>query len=136
MAGEVLFAEGDETYDLIMLLDGEVQIVGNASRPADTVIVTYGTGQFLGEIGLLTGQRVYLAAIARTAGRILRVPVAQVREVMAQELGLSELILRTFLIRHANLTRLGSGLTLIVSRFDAETRRILEVLARNRLPSR
>jgi thioredoxin reductase (NADPH) len=135
VAGEVLFAEGDETYDLIVVLDGELQIVGSAGRPADNVIATYGPGQFLGEIGLLTGQRAFLAAVARTAGRVLRVPVARVRDVMAQEPGLSELILRTFLLRHANLTRLGSGLTLIGSRFDADTRRILEVLARNRLPS-
>jgi thioredoxin reductase (NADPH) len=54
---------------------------------------------------------------------------------MAQEALLSELILRTFLIRHANLTRSGSGLTLIGSRFAPDTRRILEVLARNRLVS-
>jgi len=134
-AGEVLFAEGDETYDLIVVLEGELEIVENRGRPAETVIATYGPRQFLGEISLLTGQRVYLSAVATTAGRVLRVPVAQVRVVMAQEPGLSELILRTFLIRHANLTSLGAGLTLIGSRFDADTRRILEVLARNRLPS-
>src|ERR1700688_3431554 len=33
-AGEVLFAEGDETYDLIVVLEGEIQIVGSADRPA------------------------------------------------------------------------------------------------------
>jgi thioredoxin reductase (NADPH) len=54
---------------------------------------------------------------------------------MAQEPPLSELLLRTFLLRHANLTRIGSGLTLIGSRFAADTRRILEVLARNRVAS-
>jgi thioredoxin reductase (NADPH) len=134
-AGDVLFAEGDESYDLIVVLEGEVQIVANAGQPEETVIVAYGPGGFLGEISLLTGQRAFLAAIARTAGRVLRVPVAQVREVMAREAQLSELILRTFLIRHATLTRLGSGLTLIGSRFSADTRRILEVLARNRLAS-
>jgi thioredoxin reductase (NADPH) len=134
-AGDVLFAEGDETYDLIVVLEGEVQIVANAGQPAETVIATYGPGGFLGEISLLTGQRAFLAAVARTGGRVLRVPVAQVREVMAREALLSELILRTFLIRHANLTRLGSGLTLIGSRFAVDTRRILEVLARNRLTS-
>jgi thioredoxin reductase (NADPH) len=134
-AGDVLFAEGDETYDLIVVLEGEVQIVANAGQPAETVIATYGPGGFLGEISLLTGQRAFLAAVARTAGRVLRVAVAQVRDVMAQEPLLSELLLRTFLIRHANLTRLGSGLTLIGSRFAADTRRILEVLARNRLAS-
>jgi thioredoxin reductase (NADPH) len=133
--GDVLFAEGDPTYDLIVVLEGEVQIVANAGQPTEAVIATYGPGGFLGEISLLTGQRAFLAAVARVVGRVLRVPVARVREVMAQEALLSEVILRTFLIRHANLTRLGSGLTLIGSRFAADTRRILEVLARNRLVS-
>ncbi len=135
-AGDVLFADGDRTYDLIVLLAGEAQIVERHGQPGETVIATYGRSQFLGEISLLTGQRVYLSAVASTAGRVLRVPVDQVRVVMAQELGLSELILRTFLLRHAILTGLGSGLTLIGSRFDARTRQLLEVLARNRLPSR
>jgi thioredoxin reductase (NADPH) len=133
--GDVLFAEGDETYDLIVVLEGEVQIVANAGQPAETLIATYGPGGFLGEISLLTGQRAFLAAVARTPGKVLRIPVAQVRVVMAQEPPLSELLLRTFLLRHANLTRIGSGLTLIGSRFAPDTRRILEVLARNRLAS-
>ncbi len=131
----LLFAEGDEEYDLIVVLEGQVQIVANEGRPEEALIATYGPGGFLGEISLLTGQRAFLAAVARKPGRVLRVPVAQVREVMAKEALLSELILRTFLIRHANLTRTGSGLTLIGSRFAADTRRILEVLARNRLVS-
>jgi len=44
--------------------------------------------------------------------------------------------LRAFLVRHSRLTRLGSGLTLVGSRFDVNTRRLLEVLSRNRLSSR
>src|SRR2546430_3647431 len=55
---------------------------------------------------------------------------------MARELDLSELILGAFLVRHSGLTRLGSGLTLVGSRFDINTRRLLEVLSRNRLSSR
>jgi len=135
-AGDVLFAEGDETYDLIVVLEGDIRILVHRGKPKkERVVATYGPGHFIGEIGMLTGQRVHAAAVAATDGRVLRVPVEQVREVMAQELGLSELILRTFLIRHANLTHLGTGLILIGSRFDADTRRILEVLARNRLSS-
>jgi thioredoxin reductase (NADPH) len=135
-AGDVLFADGDLTYDLIVVVSGEARIIERSGQSGETIIATYGHGQFLGEIGLLTGQRAYLSAVASTAGRVLRVPVEQVRVVMAQELGLSELILRTFLLRHSILTGLGSGLTLIGSRFDAGTRRLLEVLARNRLASR
>jgi len=134
-AGDVLFADGDVTYDLIVLLAGEARIVERRGQPGETVIATYGRSQFLGEIGLLTGQRAYLSAVASTAGRVLRVPVEQVRVVMAQEPGLSELILRTFLLRHSILTGRGSGLTLIGSRFDSGTRRLLEALARNRLAS-
>ena len=135
-AGDVLFAAGDMTYDLIVVLAGEVRLVERRGQPGETVITTYAPAQFLGEIGLLTGQRAYLSAVASTAGRVLRVPVAQVRVIMAQEPGLSELILRTFLLRHSLLTGRGSGLTLVGSRFDAGTRRLLEVLARNRLVSR
>ncbi len=135
-AGEVLFAEGDETYDLIVLLAGQAEIIEHRGRPGESVLAIYGPSQFLGEIGLLTGQRVYLTAVAATPGRILRVGPDQLRVVMAQELDLSELILRAFLLRHSILTHIGSGLTLIGSRFHPDTRRLLEVLARNRLPSK
>jgi thioredoxin reductase (NADPH) len=135
-AGDALFSAGDVTYDLIVVLAGEVRVIERRGQAGETVITAYGPSQFLGEIGLLTGQRAYLTAVASTAGRVLRVPVEQVRVVMAQELGLSELILRTFLLRHSILTGLGAGLTLIGSRFDAGTHRLLEVLARNRLASR
>ena len=55
---------------------------------------------------------------------------------MAEEPDLSELILRAFLLRHSRLTNLGSGPVLVGSRFEADTRRLLEVFARNRLSSR
>jgi thioredoxin reductase (NADPH) len=134
--GEVLFGDGDESYDLIALLGGRVDIVDGHGRADERVLRSYRSGEFLGEIGLLTGQRAYLTAVVRAPGRILRVPVGQLRVVMAQEPDLSEVILRAFLLRHSNLTHLGSGLTLVGSRFDVDTRRLLELLARNRLSSR
>ena len=134
--GELLFAAGDESYDFIVVLEGGAEIVENHGRPDETVLVTYGPSQFLGEISLLSGQRAFLTARSTTAGRILQVGVDQLRTVMAQELDLSELILRAFLLRHSILTHLGSGLTLIGSRFHTDTRRLLEVLSRNRLPSK
>ena len=59
-AGEVLFADGDLTYDLIVVLAGGARIIERRGQPGETVIATYGQGQFLGEIGL-TGQRAYLS---------------------------------------------------------------------------
>src|SRR5260370_7872280 len=77
-----------------------------------------------------------MTAVVSGPGRILGIAVEQLHTVMGQELELSELILRAFLVRHSRLTRLGSGLTLVGSRFDVDTRRLLEVLSRNRLSSR
>jgi thioredoxin reductase (NADPH) len=122
-AGEVLYADGDETYDLIVLLDGTAEVVRGYGRPGATRLVGYGRSEFLGEIGMLTGQRVFLTAVATSAGRALTVPVAQLRAVMAHEPDLSDLILHTFLLRHSVLMRRGAGLTLIGSRFDPDTRR-------------
>ena len=38
----MLFADGDETYDLIVVLEGEVQIIEQHGQPGETVIVTFG----------------------------------------------------------------------------------------------
>ena len=132
-AGDVLFADGDESYDLIVLLTGTADIIKGYGRPGASVVASFGPSEFLGEVGMLTGQRAFLSAVTTSAGRVLVIPVAQVRQLMAQEAGLSDLILRTFLLRRSILMSRGTGLTLIGSRFDSDTRRLLEVLARNRL---
>jgi len=134
--GEVLFADGDHSYDMIVILEGTVDIVEHHGHTDERVIISYGQREFLGEMGLLTGQSVYLSALATSDGRVLRVPPERVKAVMAEEPDLSDFILRAFLLRHARLTNLGSGPILVGSRFDADTRRLLEVFARNRLSSR
>jgi len=132
-AGDVLFADGDETYNLIVLLTCTADIIKGYGQSGASVVASFGPSEFLGEVGMLTGQRAFLSAVTTSAGRVLVVPVAQVRKVMAQEPGLSDLILRTLLLRRSVLMSRGTGLTLIGSRFDPDTRRLLRVLARNRL---
>jgi thioredoxin reductase (NADPH) len=134
-AGDVLYAEGDESYDLLVVLDGEVQVVERFGQPDQALITVLGAGEFAGDISILTGQHAYQTAVVSRPGQVLRVPFSRLQEVMAQEPDLSELILRAFLLRHALLTQRGSGLTLVGSRFDPRTRELLETLARNRLPS-
>src|SRR5256714_7489527 len=70
--GDVLFADGDETYDLIVVLDGEVDIVEGYGQPSEVAIVNYGPLEFLGEIGLLTRQSAFLTAVERKPGRVPR----------------------------------------------------------------
>jgi thioredoxin reductase (NADPH) len=133
--GGLLFADGDQ-YDLVVVLIGRLEVIENFGRLEETVISSYGPGQFPGEISLLTGQRAFLTAVMREPGKVLRIPAAQVHTIMEQEPDLSEVILRALLARHARLTTHGAGLTLIGSRFHPDTRRLLSMLARNRLSSR
>ena len=60
-AGEVLYRPGAETYDLFVILEGDAEIF-RADRDGDVIVATHGQGRFLGELNMLTGQRVYLGA--------------------------------------------------------------------------
>jgi thioredoxin reductase (NADPH) len=134
--GDLLFADGEANYDLVIILEGRLEVIEYLGRPDETIISSYGPGQFPGEISLLTGQRAFLTAIMRQAGRVLRIRAQNVHTIIEQEPDLSEVLLRALLARHARLTEHGSGLTLIGSRFHPDTRRLLSILARNRLSSR
>jgi hypothetical protein len=55
------------------------------------------------------------------------VRIGQLRQVIGRKLGSSDLIVWTFLLRRSLLLSRGTGLILIGSRFDACTRRLLQV---------
>jgi thioredoxin reductase (NADPH) len=133
VAGEVLFAAGDASYDLFVVLEGAADVVERSGQTDGRLVASYGPAEFLGEVGMLTGQRARFDGVMRQAGRLLRVPVRRVLEVMAQDADLSEYILRTFLERSANLVRRGAGLTVIGSRYDERCRALLQAFALSRI---
>jgi thioredoxin reductase (NADPH) len=133
-AGEILFRPGDPGYDMILILEGSAEVVHDFGGPEERVIVEHTAGRFLGEYSLLTGQAPYLTAVVRRPGRIVAITPARLREVIAEQADLSELILRTLLLRRGLLIDQGVGMRVVGSRFSRDTRRILEFSARNRLP--
>jgi thioredoxin reductase (NADPH) len=98
------------------------------------VIAIHGPHRFLGELNLLTGGRVYLSAVVRDAGWVIRVPVQRLRELVTRDEELSNLILRAYLARRSLLIEIGGGVRVIGSRYSPDTRRLREFLARNRVP--
>jgi thioredoxin reductase (NADPH) len=106
-AGEVLYRAGDEGYDFIVILDGEVEIV--RSEPGgDVPVALHGDGRFLGELNLLTGQRAYLTARVTKPGRILSIEHDAFRRMMSSKPQLSDVIFRAFVARREFL-RAGEG---------------------------
>src|SRR3989442_798367 len=132
-SGEVLFAAGDAGSDFFVIESGAVAIVQGLGQE-NRLIAVHGRHRFLGELGLLTGQRLYLSGVVRDAGQVIRVPVQTLREIVAEDKTLSDLILGAFIARRSILIDVGTGIKLIGSRFSPDSRRLREFLARNRMP--
>ncbi|MCW2638671.1 MAG: Thioredoxin-disulfide reductase [Dactylosporangium sp.] len=134
--GDVLIREGDEGYDFFVVLAGKVANVEGYGTPEERLISVHGAGRFLGELSLLTGQAAFFTSVVREAGEVLDVPVDALRELVAQEPALGDLILRAYLIRRSILIGLGAGIRIVGSRYSPDTRRLREFAARNRVPYR
>jgi thioredoxin reductase (NADPH) len=131
--GEVLFAAGDPGCDFFIIQSGTVVIVQGAGRE-NRIVAIHGERRFLGELSVLTGQRLYLSGIVRDAGEVIQVPVEKLRKIVAHDKGLSDVILSAFIARRTILIDAGAGIRLLGSRFSADTRRLREFLFRNRMP--
>ena len=132
-AGEVLFRAGDESSDFFVVESGAVTIVQGLGEE-NHVIAIHGEGRFLGELSLLIGQRLYLSGVVRDAGEVIQIPLSKLREIIDEDRTLSDVILGAFMARRSMLIDVGTGLKLIGSRFSPDSRRLRELLARNRMP--
>jgi thioredoxin reductase (NADPH) len=133
-AGEYLYREGDAGYDFYVVLAGAVEIVVNTDGK-ERVIVRHSPGRFLGELNLLTGQRVFVSARVAETGEVLVVPRDAFRRLIATDASLSDKILAAFLARRAILlTGASSTIRVIGSRFSPDSGHVREFLVRNRIP--
>jgi thioredoxin reductase (NADPH) len=132
--GEYLYREGDATYDFYVILSGAVDIVLR-SDDEERVITHHDAGRFLGELNLLTGQRVFVSARVVEAGEVIAVPAAALPQVFAARPSLGDTILAAFLARRSVLlTGAAATIRVVGSRFSPESLRLREFLARNRIP--
>jgi thioredoxin reductase (NADPH) len=134
-AGQVLYREGEVCEDFFVVLDGKVRVVGGEGAE-ERLVAVHGRGRFLGELGLLVGGPLFITGTAVEPGRVLAVPVDRLRELVASDSALADLIVRAYLARRRILIGLGTGLRIIGSRYSADTNRLLEFATRNRLPHR
>ena len=93
-AGDLLYQPGDDRYDLIVIESGRVDLLRDSiSDQAPVRIAEMGPGDFLGELSLFTGERMFIAACAREPGTIYRIGPQSFRQLMAQDAELSDIIL-------------------------------------------
>jgi thioredoxin reductase (NADPH) len=119
--GDLLFEAGDASFDLFVVLEGEVEIVRSAGSDEMPVAV-FGDGAFVGELTLLTGQRRFLTARVARAGRILAIEQREFRRLMSVRPVLADMIFAALVARRDSL-RSGEGassIRIIGSRYSPE----------------
>src|SRR4029077_7462450 len=122
---------GDQSYPFIVILDGEVAILDGAGNE----IVRHGPSNFLGELNILSGQTVFVAAVALRPLRYIAVDRDVLRSLLFEDGLLSDLVLATFIARREALQRVqGIGLEIIGPHSSAATMRIVDLARANRLP--
>src|SRR5688572_5015695 len=130
-AGEVLFRIGDESYPFIAILEGEVAILDSAGDE----IVRHGPSGFLGELNLMTGQTVYLTAVARQSLRYIAVERDVLRPLLFEDGPLGDVLLSAFIARREALQqRQGIGVEILGPRSSPATRAMVDYVRRARLP--
>jgi thioredoxin reductase (NADPH) len=132
VAGQELFREGDRGYDFIVILSGSVAVLDHQAGAARE-LATGGPGEFVAELNLFTGERLFTTAVVREPGSILVVPVNQMQRLFAQDQALADLIVQTSFRRRQWLLQERAGMRIIGSRSSADARRLREFAARNRL---
>ena len=130
--GEVLWEAGDP-YDLYLVLAGGVLLL---DRRDDRVAFVVEEGDFVGELGMLMGQRAFLPGVAVEDTVVLRVRVEELRRLVEVSGELSDVLLTAFDARRSLLKRTGQGGLVLAGDDDRDLHRLQEFVERNQLPYR
>ena len=133
-AGDVLVEPGDREVPIFVVMSGELAAV-RPSFGQETLIKIFGPGQFTGELNTLSGRRAIARIQAWKDGEIVEIPRDNVLSLVQADAELSEILMRAFILRRAELLAQGIGdVTLVGSNYSADTLRIKEFLTRNAHP--
>ena len=133
-ASEILVEQGDENVPVFVLISGELETV----RPSGTnekLITIVLPGQFTGEVHTLSGRRALVRVRARQRSEVIELARDKVLGLVQTDSELSQILMRAFILRRAELLTQGIGdVTLVGSNHSADTLRIKEFLSRNGHP--
>src|SRR4029453_197685 len=131
--GEVLYDQGEEGSDFVVVLDGRVAVLGGDGG-GQQLVGGHGPGPVLGGLG--PARRQGGGAVVVERGEVLVVPPERVRELFSRHPTLGDLVLRSYLLRRSLAIEDGARMGIVGSRSVTDTRRLRGFAARNRLRQR
>ena len=132
--GDLLFEAGDANAHFFVITAGEVELVRPAGA-AETRVARLRAGQFTGEVYMLSGRRTLVRARVTEAGEVIELDREQLLALVQTDWELSEILMRAFILRRAELIAKGLGdVVLVGSDHCSGTLRVREFLIRNGHP--
>jgi thioredoxin reductase (NADPH) len=133
--GEMLFETGKPGPGMFVVLSGHVAITQRDGLGHVTPVIDQGPGQFLAEIGQLSGRVALVDGHAEGEVETLLIPPERLRALLVAEADLGERIMRALILRRVNLIQGGvGGPVLIGPSNSAGVIRLQGFLTRNGYP--
>jgi thioredoxin reductase (NADPH) len=134
--GEALFETGKPGPGMFIILSGQVAITQHDGLGHVAELIDQGPGQFLAEIGQLSGENALVDGRAEGEVEVILIPPDRLRAVLIAEAELGERITRALILRRVNLVSEASigGPVLIGPADDGDLLRLDNFLTRNGQP--
>src|SRR6202521_867586 len=133
--GEKLFETGKPGPGMFVVLTGHVAITQRDGLGHVTPIIEQGPGQFLAEIGQLSGRVALVDGHAEGDVETLLISPERLRALLVAEADLGERIMRALILRRVSLIRGGAGGPVLIGPSDsAGVVRLQGFLTRNGYP--
>ncbi|VIO73338.1 Thioredoxin reductase [Bradyrhizobium ivorense] len=131
--GEALFETGKPGPGMFVILAGHVAITQRDGLGRVTPIIDQGPGQFLAEIGQLSGRPALVDGHAEGEVETLLLPPERLRALLVAEADLGERIMRALILRRVSLIQGGAGGPVLIGAAGTMAR-LQNFLARNGQP--
>ncbi|MBN9256998.1 MULTISPECIES: cyclic nucleotide-binding domain-containing thioredoxin-disulfide reductase [unclassified Mesorhizobium] len=136
-AGERIVTAGEVSPGLVVILSGKVDITQAGGLGRSEPIISYGSGNFIGELAQLSSRPALINAAAVEPVEAIVIPSQRLRDLMVQEASLGERVMRALILRRVGLLESGiSGPVIIGPPDNGDVLRLQGFLARSGMPHR
>ncbi len=134
-AGDALFVTGDIAPGMCVLIKGSVRVTRRDPLGHSAPIMEQGPGEFVAEVGQLSGQPAFVDVHAIDDVEALLIPPENLRALMIEEPEIGERIMRALILRRVALIEAGAGGPVLIGpEFSPDVVRLQGFLARNAYP--
>ena len=134
-AGEALFVTGEIAPGMVVLTKGSLRVTRRDPLGHHAPMAEQGVGEFVAEVGQLSGQPAFVDVHAIDDVEALLIPPENLRALVIAEPELGERIMRALILRRVALVEAGAGGPVLIGPESApDVIRLQGFLARNAYP--